>query len=185
VKAGNECAKNHLKIGQVGIVGYVAAKGEPRIALDVGRDAVYFDNPDLPRTRSEMALPLKVKDRVLGVVDVQSTEASAFSQDDVDVLQLMADQIALAMENASLLQESQTVAAELDRLYRHQTYQDWVERLMNQELAYQYTPLATRKVNTAEEGKYTAATSHAQIQSTGEGYEMVVPILIRGKSLGV
>jgi len=85
-------ARRHkLKVGEVGIVGHAAGRGEPRIALDVGEDAVFFDNPDLPRTRSEMALPLKVRGQVIGVLDVQSTEEAAFSEDDVAILQTMAD----------------------------------------------------------------------------------------------
>jgi signal transduction histidine kinase/putative methionine-R-sulfoxide reductase with GAF domain len=93
-----------LRVGRVGIVGYVAGSGEPRIALDVGKDAVFFSNPDLPETRSEMALPLKVQERTIGVLDVQSTEAKAFGEEDVTVLQTMADQVAIALENARLFQ---------------------------------------------------------------------------------
>jgi GAF domain-containing protein/DNA-binding response OmpR family regulator len=98
-------AREHkLKVGEVGIVGYVAGTGEPRVALDVGTDAVYFDNPDLPNTRSEMALPLKVRERVIGVLDVQSTQKAAFSEDDMAVLQTLADQLATAIANANLFQ---------------------------------------------------------------------------------
>jgi nitrate/nitrite-specific signal transduction histidine kinase len=73
-EAGREMlARNHrLKVGEVGIVGFAAGSGLPRIALDVGEDAVHFKNPLLPATRSEMALPLIVGERVIGVLDVQS-----------------------------------------------------------------------------------------------------------------
>jgi signal transduction histidine kinase/DNA-binding response OmpR family regulator len=93
-----------LRIGEAGIVGHVAATGEPRIATDVGSDAVFFDNPDLPETRSEMALPLKVRDRVIGVLDVQSTQSAAFAEEDVTALQTMADQLAVAIANGQLFQ---------------------------------------------------------------------------------
>jgi signal transduction histidine kinase/DNA-binding response OmpR family regulator/putative methionine-R-sulfoxide reductase with GAF domain len=97
--------RNHrLKIGEVGIVGYVAATGEPRIALDVGKDAMHFANPDLPNTHSEMGLPLRARERIIGVLDVQSTKKAAFSEDDVAVLQTLADQLATAIENANLFQ---------------------------------------------------------------------------------
>jgi len=126
-------ARGHrLAVGKVGIVGYVAATGEPRIALDVGEDAVFFDNPDLPHTRSEMALPLKVRDRVIGVLDVQSVEPAAFTQEDVKVLQTMADQIALAIENARLLEESQRAVAEVRSLYGEYLREAWM-RLARQE----------------------------------------------------
>jgi len=75
-------ARRHkLKVGEEGIVGYASGTGEPRIALDVGADAVFFNNPDLPNTRSEMGLPLKVRGRVIGVLDVQSKHEAAFSDD--------------------------------------------------------------------------------------------------------
>jgi len=104
-------ARGHkLPVGRVGIVGYVAGTGEPRIALDVGKDAVHFANPDLPNTRSEMGLPLKVRGQVIGVLDVQSTEEAAFSDEDVSVLQTLADQLAAAIANARLFQEVRTDA---------------------------------------------------------------------------
>jgi K+-sensing histidine kinase KdpD/DNA-binding response OmpR family regulator len=99
-------ARGHeLRVGRVGIVGHVAATGEPRVALDVGQDATHFANPDLPDTRSEMGLPLKVREQVIGVLDVQSTEEAAFSDEDVEVLQTLADQLAGAIANARLFQE--------------------------------------------------------------------------------
>ncbi|MGZ9235085.1 MAG: GAF domain-containing protein, partial [Anaerolineales bacterium] len=67
------------------IVGYSISRGAPRIALDVGADSVYFNNPDLAETRSEMALPLRVGGRVIGSLDVQSRETNAFSQEDISV----------------------------------------------------------------------------------------------------
>jgi methyl-accepting chemotaxis protein len=102
-----------LKVGEAGIVGYVTTSGEPRIALDVGEDTAFFSNPNLPDTRSEMALPLKVQERVIGVLDVQSAEAAAFSEEDVAVLQVMADQLAIAIENAQLLHATQQTVHEL------------------------------------------------------------------------
>ncbi len=119
-------ARGHrLAVGEMGIVGYVAGTGRPRIALDVGEDAVFFSNPDLPHTRSEMALPLKVGERVIGVLDVQSVEPSAFTGEDVAVLQTMADQIALAIENARLLAEIQDRLREVEALSREYARRQW------------------------------------------------------------
>ncbi len=119
-------ARGHrLAVGKVGIVGTVAGTGKPRIALDVGADAVFFSNPDLPYTRSEMALPLKVGERVIGVLDVQSVEPSAFTNEDVAVLQTMADQIALAIENARLLSEVQDRLREVEALSREYARREW------------------------------------------------------------
>lgn len=98
---------HRLKAGSNSIVGYVTAVAQPRIALDVGEDKVHFQNPLLPDTRSEMALPLLSRGIVIGALDVQSTEVNAFSDEDVDTLQIMADQLANAIENARLLQNAQ------------------------------------------------------------------------------
>jgi nitrate/nitrite-specific signal transduction histidine kinase len=93
--------KGHsLKVGTQGIVGYVAGQKKPRIALDVGTDAAFFNNPHLPMTRSEIALPLLVRSRLLGVLDIQSDKTAAFSIDDMDVLETLADQVAVAIDNA-------------------------------------------------------------------------------------
>ena len=105
--------RHKLKVGEVGIVGFVIGTGEPRIALDVGKDAVHFANPDLPDTRSEIALPLAVRGQVIGVLDVQSTEVGAFTEGDVATLQTMADQLAVAIESARLYQMLQQEAKQL------------------------------------------------------------------------
>jgi methyl-accepting chemotaxis protein len=106
--------KGHrLKVGEQGVVGYVTGTGEPRIVLDVGTDAVHFNNPLLPETRSEMALPLKLGTQIIGALDVQSKQEGAFDEKDATVLQTMADQLAIAIENARLLQETQQTVHEL------------------------------------------------------------------------
>lgn len=92
-----------LPVGKVGIVGYVTGTGRPRIALDVGSDQVHFANPDLPNTRSELALPLWAGDQIIGALDVQSENPQAFDEEDILVLQTMADQLAVAIENARLI----------------------------------------------------------------------------------
>lgn len=107
-------ARGHkLAVGKVGIVGHVTGYGEPRIALDVGADAVFFDNPDMPETRSEMALPLISRGRVIGALDVQSKQEAAFTSEDVATLQTMADQLANAIENARLYEETTSRAERL------------------------------------------------------------------------
>ncbi len=111
-------AQGHkLAVGKVGLVGYVAGSGKPRIALDVGEDAIHFKQPMLPDTRSEMALPLTVDGRVIGVLDVQSTEEAAFDDEDVQVLQTMADQLAMAIDKARLLCEAEQRAHHLAFFY--------------------------------------------------------------------
>ena len=110
--------QHKLKVGQIGIVGYVTGSGEPRIATDVGEDAVYFNNPDLPETRSEMALPLKLGGSIIGALDVQSKESDAFGEDDVTLFTTLADQISVAIENANAYEISQQTVEEMKELDR-------------------------------------------------------------------
>lgn len=139
----NMLAKGHkLAVGLQGIVGYVAGQGEPRIALDVGADAVYFDNPDLPLTRSELSLPLVVRGSITGVLDVQSIKAQAFNEDDLSVLQTLADQIALAIDNTRLFSESQQSLKELEQLYKGQVDESWADQLADKTIAYTYDRLS-------------------------------------------
>ncbi len=107
-------ARGHrLPVGAKGIVSYVISRGEPYLAGDVSSDAVFLHNPDLPATRSELALPLRVGDKLLGVLDVQSKDANAFSHEEMTVLQTLADQVAVAVDNARLFAQVQTRVEEL------------------------------------------------------------------------
>lgn len=117
--------QHHLPLDSHSIVGYSALHGEPRIALDVGTDSVYFNNPDLPETRSEMAIPLRVAGKVIGALDVQSTEINAFSQEDINVLATLADQIAIAIENSRLFGEARKALSESQAMFNKYTQQEW------------------------------------------------------------
>ncbi len=110
--------RHQLAVGGQSIVGWVTAHRQPRIVLDVGGDAVHFKNPDLPHTRSEMALPLVIGDRLLGALDVQSIEEAAFDEDDVTILSLMADQVAIAIENAFKFSQQAAILEATSPIYR-------------------------------------------------------------------
>jgi len=117
--------KHKLRAGQEGIVGRVVGTGEPRIALDVGADAVHFRNPLLPETRSEMALPLRVGETVIGALDVQSQQESAFAKDDIDILQTIADQLAVGIERTRILDQLETTLKNLTHVSESVTGQSW------------------------------------------------------------
>ena len=106
-----------IKVGDMGIVGHVAKLGQPWIVLDVDKDPIHLKQPILPDTRSEMAVPLKVINRVIGVFDVQSKQASDFDGNDLIAMQTMADQLAIAIENMRLVIEAQRRSQELSGLY--------------------------------------------------------------------
>ncbi len=179
-------ARGHrLEVGQVGIVGYVSAQGEPRIALDVGQDAYFFNNPDLPETRSEAGLPLQVHGQVIGVLDVQSERAAAFTAEDVEILQTLADQLALAIDNARLLEESRQALQELQALYGQRTRSAWQRRLAGESIGYL---LSGGQVASLEQepslpaGALQAGTKQTELQA--EGRRIVAPVSLRGQNVG-
>jgi len=133
-------ARGHrLRVGEEGIVGYVSGSGRARIASDVDEDVVWVRNPDLPATRSEMALPLTFGQQVIGVLDVQSEVSAAFGPEDVATLRILADQIAVALRNAQLFDESQRTLRELQRSYAEEVQQGWTLRA-SPVIGYRYTP---------------------------------------------
>ncbi len=112
-------AEGHkLHIGGNSMVGAAIANREARIALDVGAEAVHFKNPHLLRTRSEMALPLIAGDEVIGALTVQSELEAAFKEEDIAALQTMADQLAVAIANARLHRQNQTLLRQAERRAR-------------------------------------------------------------------
>jgi GAF domain-containing protein len=127
-----------------GIVGYVAATGRSRVAANVGDDAVWFSSPDLPHTRSELALPLATETEVVGVLDVQSEDSAAFTEEDISTLQLMADQLTIALTNARALEGMQSALAELRELQVDYARRGWARVTQRMRpLAYEYDRVET------------------------------------------
>ena len=120
---------HRLRVGEEGVVGFVARTGNPRIVLDVSEDPHYVRPTELSLTRSEMALPLRVGGRVLGVLDIQSTQPNAFSPEDVTTLRVVADQLAVALDNAFLLQRMERALDELHWVQRQLAQRGWEEFL--------------------------------------------------------
>lgn len=165
---------HQLEVGRQGVVGYSAYEKRPRIALDVGAEAVFFNNPDLPDTRSEIALPLIVRNRLIGVLDIQSKEQQDFSQADISTFQSMADQVALAIENARLITESQLVIKQLESLTSEVSIQAWKDFLGKTTKGYSYTPLGTIPL--------TQSKIQKGEPDADDGLQ--IPITLRGKKLG-
>jgi GAF domain-containing protein len=106
-----------LKIGQQGITGWVAQTGEPLLVNDVTKDPRYYLVEELSDARSELAVPIKAKGKVIGVLDVQSTQLNAFDEDDLFTLSTLADQVSVAIENAQLYKQTQHRLSEVSTLY--------------------------------------------------------------------
>ncbi|MBI3739385.1 MAG: GAF domain-containing protein, partial [Chloroflexi bacterium] len=102
-----------LDIKEPSMIGWCITHKQPRFALDVGADPVRFKNPYLPLTRSELAFPLVSRGEVIGAMTIQSSEPSAFSDDDIISLQTMVEQISNAIQNATLFAERLALNAEL------------------------------------------------------------------------
>ncbi len=101
-------ARGHkLAVGSASIIGQTTAKGEPVVVGDVSKEANYYPNPLLPNTRSELGIPLKIGDKVIGALDVQSEEIDAFSQEDINILRVLADQLSVTIQNANLYTRTQ------------------------------------------------------------------------------
>lgn len=183
--------KYKLRIGE-GMVGFVAQTGESRLALDTDADAVHFKNPMLPATRSELGLPLKVFNRVIGVLDVQSDLHNAFTEDDIATLQIMADQLAVAIERTRVYQDSQESLRELKRGYKGYTEESWnnLARTQGFVAGYTYEGVTVRPLNSMPGEAvevYKSGSPQMTTDTTGKlkFTTLSVPVKIRGETIGM
>lgn len=180
-------ARQHrLKVGEQGIVGYVAATHKARIALDVGRDAIHFDNPDLPHTRSEVALPMVSGGDLLGVLDIQSIQQGAFQSEDVEVLQILASQLGVAIRNARLFRENQQALQAAQRAYAEGTRQAWAQFLHTQNIrGYLCDELdIINPVNEDWPPELQQALVEGHAVQPNE-HTLAIPVAVRGQTIGV
>ena len=175
-----------LKVGETGIVGYVSQSLEARIALDVGKDAVFFNNPDLPETRSELALPLVVNTQILGVLDVQSTHPEAFDQEDIKTLYILADQLAIAIQNANLFSEAEKALESTRATYGQLSREAWNRILRSQaRVGFLATPPSTVQIQSeALEPNIAKAIETGDLIHDADGLTISVPVKIRGQIIG-
>lgn len=192
-EAGKEMLNRHhkLRVGEVGIVGYAVGKGEPRITSNVSNDTVHYINPLLPDTRSEIALPLRVSSNVIGALDVQSREVNAFQPEDVRILQIMADQLAVAISKASLLQELQNNVVELQAATRQFTRQGWEDYLATsrEKVGYRLNRAGVQPITyqTSEIRQVLAMRQTVVLPGAEPAADssLIVPIKLRGQIIGV
>jgi len=122
-------AGHRLQVGGSSMIGWCIANRKARIALDVGSEAVRFNNPNLPETRSELALPILSRSTGLGALTIQSRMPAAFDDDDIRVLEGIADSLAIALENASLYQTTQANLDEIRALNQAYLIQSWNDEI--------------------------------------------------------
>jgi GAF domain-containing protein/HAMP domain-containing protein len=195
-EAGKRMIENNhrLRVGETGIVGRVAATGEPRVTLNTGADAVYFNNPYLPNTRSEMALPLKVQNNVIGVLDVQSDQPLAFNEEDIAVMQVLADQLAIAIERTRLLQEVERNLKELESAYGRFTSENWKRVSVGGPAAskgYRFDNVRIEAITEVPELVGAVLKTGTPMSSNGSSpdaekeHKVAIPIKLRGQAIGV
>ncbi len=180
-------ARNHrLKVGETGIVGYVTGAGKPRVALNTGEDAVFFNNPDLPDTHSEIAFPLKQGDEVIGALDVQSTEVNAFDQEDINILTALADQVSIAIQNARQYEATQKALAESLATGRQFIDTGWQQFLKNQKITgVRHTGAKTELLYSDKEPEKQENALTVEKARLHRGETMSIPIKLRGVEIGV
>ncbi len=189
-------ARGHrIKIGE-GMVGWSVAHAQARVALEAGRDAVRLATAELPDTRSEAALPLRSRGQVLGALTVQSTQTGAFDQGIITALQTMADQVAVAVDNARLFTESQVALEAERRIYGEVGRQAWDKLLRSRtDWGYRYAHKsiapakgdwravmrqAARTGQTVQRSPEPAAGGDGAVEPT-----LAIPLKLRGQVVGV
>lgn len=154
-------------------IGFVAQTGQPYIALEMS-DATRFPvNPDLPNSRSEMALPLKSGNQIIGILDLQSAEINAFNTDDITTLSILADQIGIAIQNALLYEQSQRALQKANIAFMQASEHEWKE----------YTEtLKTRGYR--YDGIRAEPLKEADLSSSSQKHILSVPVRLRGHTIG-
>ncbi|MEW5956528.1 MAG: GAF domain-containing protein [Chloroflexota bacterium] len=172
--------RHKLAVGGKSIVGTATGTGKPRIALDVGQDAVHFNNPLLPNTRSEMALPLLARGRVIGALDVQSTKRGAFTEGDITILQSMANQLANAIEAAQSYQQAKKALADVSKIQEHYLRAEWSTFLREQKAITGYRLTEQGFVTIQEAGEESGAYRSVIDRAIEAKHPIILPAALAG-----
>jgi GAF domain-containing protein len=178
---------HRIRVGQ-GMIGWSIAHSQPRVALEAGEDAVRLATPELPETRSEAAIPLRSRGQVIGALTVQDSQPGAFNQDTIAVLQTMADQVAVALDNARLFTESQAALEASRRAYGELSRQAWADMLRTHpEWGYTYAHHSITPAEGAWRPEMLKAVQAVQsVQDhNGKGPKLAVPLKVRSQVVGV
>ncbi len=182
---------HRLQVGGGSMIGWSVASAQARVALEAGADAVRLATAELPDTRSEAALPLRSRGRVLGALTVQSAQPGVFNQDAVAALQTMADQVAVAIDNAHLFAQSQSALEAINRASAQLSRQAWADLLKTKAgLAYRGTKYGVTDAGDIWRPEMEQALKEmrtVQIDKPADGpiLPLAVPIKVRGQTIGV
>jgi PAS domain S-box-containing protein len=187
-------AGHKLEVGGASMIGWCIANRQARIALDAGKDAVRLANRLLPETRSEMALPLISRGQAIGALTIQSSQAAAFTEEDISILQTMAGQVANAIENARLNERTQAALKEMEATQRRYVQKAWAEYLPSAKTTHYEigrpgsAPLGDAvlpEMQRAAEQQSTVALSGTGDTEGTTHSALVTPITLRGNVIGV
>lgn len=161
-----------LSVGQLGIVSSVAQVGQPRIALHLSDAPSTLKDPELVETQSELALPLKSGDEIIGVLDIHSLKVSDFTEDDLSTLSILADQVGIALQNALLFEESQRALREANIESMQASKSAWLgytETIRTK--GYRYDGIKSEPLKDKR-------------QPARENDAFVIPVQLRGQTIG-
>lgn len=180
---------HRLAVGSVSVIGQVTDHGRYILAKDTAASQVHRRNEFLPNTRSELAIPLQVGDKIIGALDVQSVQSDAFPDDLIRVLETMADNIAIAIENARLYEESLRRVRQIEETNRDATRSAWQEYLRDQRaLSITREAGVTTVPDPSISDLRRRALASGEVlvgELTGRNtYPIAVPIQLRGQTLG-
>lgn len=161
-----------ISVGQLGVVSSVAQTGQPRMAFNEGENRIFFNDTELMGTQSELALPLKSGDEIIGVLDIQSIRPGDFNEDDISILSILADQVAIALQNALLFEESQRALREanIESLQAsRKAWQEYTETVQTK--GYRYDGIKSEPLK-------------GQQGSRIEDDRLLIPVQLRGQTIG-
>jgi len=166
------------------LVGFAASQVKSRVCLHVDSDPLFSPNPDLPETKSEVALPLLAGNRVIGVLDIQSDTEDFFTKEYLIVLNTLANQVATAIQNASLFSETRKALAEAENVYNRYVLNGWqkVSREI-QNKGYRFSPGVVNKLSPIQDGIIADEEKFERnIKDRAGGVS--IPIKLRGQTIG-
>ncbi len=186
--------KHRLRLGENSTVGFTITRQEYRLSQDVNLDAIHYKNPLLPETQSELALPLITNGEVIGALDIQSEIRQFFTPDDIRALQIAADQLAVAIDKARLVQQLNQTLDDLRGSYQQSTQQSWQGFLRATRRSFSFN-YRQGKLEAAQMANLHAMESldtgklviNKQVDpATGKPFTRVaIPIKLRDQVLGV
>lgn len=176
--------KHKIKVGS-GMIGWCIKHNQLRVAQKAEKDIVRLATQELPETRSEAALPLHSRGKVIGALTIQSTESNAFDSRTLTILQMMADQVAIAIDNAELFNQSNQALEKIKIAYGETSKSSW-ENIVHQAriIGYSYDIYGLHSIKLKKNGNQKRQNEEQIHSLKGNAKKVKIPISIRGQHLG-